>query len=182
MGVLAWLIVSPPATEMSSIPKHDSFFDGKTPASVAEAPLPPALASAPAPPPEAAAQVQMGAGGKPTLIVGPGAPSVLAAYCNRRDGDSQLEPIGIVMGVPRSSRYRMGLFRDLSRPDAPVRAIRIWRDPRSHTWLAGDGKDPILEEDPPSSKPAGPAAARAGGVAPTEGALSPAGAPSANQR
>ncbi len=174
---VAWAIISAGSTSESPAQQRDSFFDGKPPASVAEA--------APAPPPAAAdatlstpVHLLLDDAGRPTQIVGVGPARVLAAYCSRRQGEGRLEPVGIVMGVPRSSRYRVGLFRDLNRPDQPLRAIKIWRDPRNHTWLAGDGKDPIIEEALPPAALTEPAPA-ATGTAPgtTEGAGPRAGAP-----
>ncbi len=178
---LAWAIISAGSTSDSPAPQRDSFFDGKPPASVAEAALaPPTAANATI---LAPAKVQLDEAGRPTQIVGVGPASVLAAYCSQRPGEGRLEPVGVVMGVPRSSRYRVGLFRDVSRPDQPLRAIRIWRDPRNHTWLAGDGKDPIsAEAPPPAATTETPPATIETAPGTTEGAAPTAGAPLEKQR
>lgn len=72
--------------------------------------------------------------------------SVLLAFCNVGRGAYLRDPLGLVKAPPPERGTLLGVFRDHEDLSVP-RAIRIWRDPRSQRWFAGDGKAPIVARE-----------------------------------
>jgi hypothetical protein len=89
------------------------------------------------------------AAGQIILVTGPDPRSVLVAFCNTGRNAGRRQPFAISPASPPSGTARIGLFRNLEQPDAPMRSIRIRRDTRSGRWLAGDGHSPIPTEAAP---------------------------------
>jgi len=83
-------------------------------------------------------------------VTGPDPRSVLLGFCNAGRAAGRRRPFGIAPSVPPGGGIRMGLFINQDQPDAPLRAVRIHRDPRSGRWSVGDGRNPIVTENAPS--------------------------------
>jgi hypothetical protein len=99
---------------------------------------------------------------------------VLLGFCNAGRAAGRRRPFGIAPSVPPGGGIRMGLFINQEQPEAPLRAIRIHRDPRSGRWSAGDGRTPVVTENAPSL-PAG------GKILPVDMGLPDAGAPAPSE-
>jgi hypothetical protein len=89
------------------------------------------------------------AAGQIIMVTGPDPRSVLVAFCNTGHNAGRRQAFAISPASPPSGTARLGLFRNLEQPNAPMRAIRIRRDTRSGRWLAGDGHSPIQTEAAP---------------------------------
>jgi hypothetical protein len=89
------------------------------------------------------------AAGQIIMVTGPDPRSVLVAFCNTGHNAGRRQAFAISPAGPPSGTARIGLFRNLEQPDAPMRAIRIRRDTRSGRWLSGDGHSPIQTESAP---------------------------------
>jgi hypothetical protein len=89
------------------------------------------------------------AAGQIIMVTGPDPRSVLVAFCNTGHNAGRRQAFAISPASPPSGTARIGLFRNLEQPDAPMRAIRIRRDTRSGRWLSGDGHSPIQTEPAP---------------------------------
>jgi len=108
-------------------------------------------ASRPSPPPVPPLTVtRTDAVGQLIEVTGPDPRSVLLGFCNAGRAAGHRRPFGIAPSVPPGGGIRMGLFINQDQPDAPVRAVRIHRDPRSGRWSVGDGRTPIVTENAPS--------------------------------
>ena len=114
---------------------------------------PPAAPAAPAPPTPSLTLPRTDAAGQLVEVSGPDPRSVLVAFCNTGRNAGRRQPFGIGPSLPPSAAGRMGLFRSLDQPEAPLRAIRIWREARSGRWSAGNGHDPITTEPAPDLPP-----------------------------
>lgn len=68
--------------------------------------------------------------------------SVLLSFCNTGRGAYLRDPLGLAKAPPPDRGTLLGVFRDHEDLSVP-RAIRIYRDPRSQQWIAGDGSGPI---------------------------------------
>ena len=89
------------------------------------------------------------AAGQLIMVTGPDPRSVLVAFCNTGHNAGRRQAFAIGPSSPPSGTARVGLFRNLEQPNAPMRAIRIRRDTRSGRWMAGDGHQPIQTEPSP---------------------------------
>ena len=124
----------------------------ETVASAAERPpaTPPPPAAAPPPP---LTVPRTDATGQLVEVAGPDPRSVLVSFCASGRQAGRREPVEVAPAVPPSSGLRFGVFRNLEQPGTPLRAIRIRQDAKTGRWLAGDGRGPIMTEEPPPQPP-----------------------------
>lgn len=87
------------------------------------------------------------AAGQLVEVVGPDPRSVLVSFCGSGRSAGMREPVEISETIPPNATLRRGVFRSLAQPQAPMRSIRIRRDPLTGRWVAGDGRQPIATEE-----------------------------------
>ncbi len=92
--------------------------------------------------PRRTAQVESDAAGDAVAIRGPDPATVLAAWCRFGGNAGRLEPLGTSNGARAQPGVVLGHFAEVA--DASrTRAIRIFLDPRTGRWQAGDGRSSI---------------------------------------
>jgi hypothetical protein len=112
---------------------------------------PPIQIQATAPPPPPLTVPKTDSTGQVIEVVGPDPKSVLVSFCVTGTRADRREAVTVVDAVPPSLSVRLGIFRNLDRPDAPLRAIRIREDPTTNRWVAGDGRNPVPTEAAPAA-------------------------------
>ncbi len=80
--------------------------------------------------------------GQLTLVTAADPASVLLAFCNGGRGAYLRDPLGLVEAPPPDRGTLLGVYRDHEDLTTP-RAIRIYRDPRTQQWSAGDASGAI---------------------------------------
>jgi hypothetical protein len=79
---------------------------------------------------------------------------VLLAFCDARADTVPCDPLEVRTLLPDHAALRAGLFQDSFEGIEP-RGIRIFRDPQSRRWVAGDGRH-ALDGVPATELPLGP--------------------------